>query len=112
MAPALIFRVEDRDGDGPHSSNYRDYDFVLDACRQPLPQRDDQMLSNEEMYSRIWRFGFSSMQELCYWFTVRDREHLRDQFKVSEIMVPPGCLRIGETQVAFLHGRLCGERPL
>lgn len=111
MAPALVFRIQDRDGHGPFTSARKHgyYMVELDAYDNiPTPEVDGlpySVRTPDKNGEYRFLFGYSTIAQLFEVFTKHDCEMLRQYgFRIARWVAPPGTIRFGNSgQCAFLR---------
>lgn len=101
-----IYRVEDRDGNGPFSSKIKEIDEMMDLLEKyddyityPNPFHDPEI---NRLPKKNEFCGFSSMEQMIYWFEEEDIKKLRDfGFRFIKITIKDSHVTYGSIQTLF-----------
>jgi len=119
-----IFRVEDRNGEGPWQCRFT-AKIVNDHAGSNPGWYSDKLLDSETtiaeaIYSRgaassyvDWRAGFSSLSELRFWFNTEEIRALRNEgMRVVRLRVQEYNIIQARSQVAYLRDTELGRRQV
>lgn len=103
-----IFRVQDRNGYGPYNSELYDEHFFLQRMKE-YHDNWSHVLSRPDIYSdgldlyyeKYTLSGFSSLEDLDWWFTGFLYELLEIDFNIVQLEVDKRYIKEGDFQLVF-----------